>query len=519
MTDPITPLREALAHPVADRRPWSTGAVNVYIATFLWVAYFDRLAPTTLAVGGLLPAVLGAVAAGLIVYLLFYQPAALAGTRARQPLAVIATSSFGAAGAPWLPGALLGLVHVAWFAVATHLAAHFTLAGLAAVDMVDPSAFEPADPAALGLRPPLYLVTTLVWALTFAMVGAWFVRLVTAIMLVFPIAPAVGLAALMLWGFPGLGGFATLTIDPTTAEPVAADFGQLRAFLGTIGLISAFAATVGAAATDWGATALDDREARRAGLVGIAGASAAIAAIALLAVAGGIGRSPALPALAAARELPHPPAPPVAPGSAVTPDVHDTIRALDARNWTIEGLIARGIGGRWACLLLFVFALGSMAAAVYAGYGFGGRFATLVPGLPRPAWTFLGAVASWPLMAWGVASRIEQVTLVLGALVAPILGVVAAESARTRRNWPGPRGGVNPAGFLAWTAGAAAGLAVAILPWTGGPRWSQLVPGPIVAFVAAWIAFRLLAALKIEPPALDLAGPTPESPSPAATAG
>jgi hypothetical protein len=45
----------------------------------------------------------------------------------------------------------------------------------------------------------LYLFMTLTWIFTFAMVGAWFRKLVTAIMRVFPIAPAA------CWPSPDLG--------------------------------------------------------------------------------------------------------------------------------------------------------------------------------------------------------------------------------------------------------------------------------------------------------------------------
>ena len=59
----------------------------------------------------------------------------------------------------------------------------------------------------MRLESPLFLITALVWVLAFAMVGSWFWKLVTAIMRVFPIAPALVLAAAMLWALPGLAEF------------------------------------------------------------------------------------------------------------------------------------------------------------------------------------------------------------------------------------------------------------------------------------------------------------------------
>src|SRR3712207_8536137 len=60
------------------------------------------------------------------------------GLRAGRPLAVVGASTFGRAGAVLVPGLLMGVVQVVWFAVATHYAAAFCLEALAALGLIDP---------------------------------------------------------------------------------------------------------------------------------------------------------------------------------------------------------------------------------------------------------------------------------------------------------------------------------------------------------------------------------------------
>jgi hypothetical protein len=129
--------------------------------------------------------------------------------------------------------------------------------------LIDPADLAPWSWAGLRLPSRLYLFMTLTWIFTFAMVGSWFRKLVTAIMRVFPIAPAAVMAVAMIWAIPGLAHFRPPGIDPVTAEPVRA--GGPRAFLTMIHLVFGFFAAAGAAAADWGASCRDERDVPWAG--------------------------------------------------------------------------------------------------------------------------------------------------------------------------------------------------------------------------------------------------------------
>ncbi len=60
-TETSPPLDDAPAH---ERRPWQQGIAPPYITMFLLIVFYDRLPADTMAVGGLLPSLLGAILAG-----------------------------------------------------------------------------------------------------------------------------------------------------------------------------------------------------------------------------------------------------------------------------------------------------------------------------------------------------------------------------------------------------------------------------------------------------------------------
>ena len=479
-------------------RPWQAGVAPQYITLFLWVAFYDRLAGETLAVGGLAWSALGAAAGGLLCYLLLYYTPAMWGLAARRPLEGVAEATFGRAGARWLPGGLMGLAQVGWFAVGTFYATDYMLRGLVACRLIDPGALEPIARGGLTLGSRIFLATALAWTLIFAAIGRWVVRFIAAIMIVYPILPALALGAAMTWNLGGLARYEPPGLDPATALPIA-DAGP-RAARAMIQWAFAFFATAGAAAADWGAASRDARDVRLGGLVGVALAATILAILPLATVAGSLGKAPprALEARAALdRAL-------VMRGTGpVVERARRELRAAAAgvaADSTYASALRRGVGGRWAGGMLIAFALASMAPAVYAASTLGRRLVAAWPVLPQTAWTFLGALAAYPLVALGVPARAGPVFTVLGAAFAPVVGAMAADALRHRGAWPGPRRGVNLAGVLAWLAGLAVGLIPLAGPALGRAAWARLQPAAILAFGAAFLVYGGLAALGLEPP-------------------
>ncbi len=494
-------------------RSWDQGLAPSYIALFLWVGFFDQLAGTTLAIGGLAWSALGAATAGLLCYQLLYYVPAMWGHAARRPLAGVAQSTFGTAGAHLVPGALMGLVQIGWLAVATYYATDFTLKGLAVGRLIDPRLLDPIAWRGVGLRSPLFLSTALAWTFAFASVGAWAVRLIEAIMRVFPVFPALLLGAAMVWGLGGLENFAPTGFDPVTAEPV--ENGGPRAALTMIQLVFAFFATAGAAAADWGAAARDRRDVRLGGLVGVAMGATVLAVVALATVAGTLGRRPLPQALAVELEpladlkrlnemqmqmQMHAAPQQVEKANQLIEKVQRDVRAVGASPFSFGTAVGQGIGGRGGAAILLIFGLGSMAPAVYASHLIGVRFSAAWPTLSRTSWTMLGATASLPIVATGLAAHTGVIFGVLGAAFAPVVGALAADYVRRKGRWAGPRRGANLAGWLAWAIGLAVGLAPWVGPALGKEGWARIQPAAVLAFLAAFVSYSVLAAVGCEPP-------------------
>jgi cytosine permease len=516
--DPESPAPSPTA-PEPVRKPWEWGIGPHYIGLFLWVAFVDQLGVRTLPVGGLAPPVLGAAIAGALGFLLLYYAPAMWGLRSRRPLAGAAAATFGASGAPWVPGLLMGLVQVAWFAVALHYGVDFTFRGLEALRVLDPRHLRPWAVGGLTLRGPLFLAVSAAWSVMVGLIGVWAVRLIGALMNIAPVFPAMILGGAMVWALPGLSQYRPTGIDPATGTAVPD--GETFACLLMIQLIFGFTATAGAAAVDWGAASRDARDVRLGGLVGVAFAPFVLATIALLIVAGAQGRAvapapiedrPAFGRLAPPPRGPvmRPRAPGPAPPRLAAPGPIPAPGAVRRGPDTIGDALQHGIGGWAGGAMLMFLGLASLAPAVYAAFDFGHRFYALWPRLKRWQWTLIGGFASLPLVATGVAARLDLMFNLLGAAMAPVVGALAADFVRHRGAWPGPRRGVNPVGFLAWGVG----LAVGLLPTIGRAaplgRWSRFEPAAVFAFAAAFLAYFVLALVGLESPAAGDASPSQE---------
>ncbi|HEX8200148.1 MAG TPA: hypothetical protein VF590_06645, partial [Isosphaeraceae bacterium] len=264
-----------------------------------------------------------------------------------------------------------------------------------------------------------------------------------------------------------------------------------------------FFATAGAMAVDWGATCPSPRDVRLGGLVGVAGGAVVMATLALLTVAGAVGRAPGspLPPPGVPIPAPRPPAPGVRADGSETLAVRVEYRVVCAADFTIESVLRRGIGGAAGGVMLLILSLGSMAAAVYSAHVFGTRFAAAWPRLSRPGWTFLGAAASYPLVASGAVARLAPVVGLLGAAFAPVVGAMAADALRHRGAWPGPRRGFNAPGLIAWAVGLLVGMLPPLGRAAGWGPWSRTQPAAVFAFVASFVAYATLARLGLEAPA------------------
>ncbi len=468
--------------PTIVPKPWQTGLGPYYIGLFLWVVFFDQLGMRALPVGGVLWAVLGAAVAGPLCFLLLFRVPATLGQATGKPLPELAESSFGVGGARWVPGLLLGLAEIVWFAVAASYATDLTLRGLAEVRFLDERTFRTISVGGLRLKGPLFLATSLLWSILAGLVGRRFVRLVAAIMYVFPVFPAMLLGGAM---FAMLGGVRTFA--PTGIDPLGLNIPEARAGIWSmmlvVQLVLGFFAMAGALGADWGAATTSRRDVQTGGWVAVGLAPVVIATISLVAVAGFQGRVNPAPLVEDG---------PLNPLDARVPRPRAPISQVRTLGTpapaTFRALMTDGVGGKVGCGMLMVFGSIALAPAVFSSFVFGQRLHGAFPRLSRTKWTLVGIALSWPMTALGLFDRLEPLFTAMGALFAPVVACLAAESVRHKGVWPGPRRGVNVPGMAGWVAG----LAVGLLPLLSR-RFAAFQPATFWAFVAAFLVYSLVA--------------------------
>ncbi len=488
-------------------RSWSSGMAPAYIGTFLWVAFLDKLGVRALPVGGLIPALMGVVAAAILAYLLLYRTPASWGFSARCPLDVVASSTFGNRGTLALPNLVLALGQVLLFAVAIGYATSWILNGLRVLGLLEARVVRPIQWGDSAVPSPLFLTTALVWGVVTALVGMSIVRWIAAIMQYFPVFPAAGLALAVAGTLSGLRGFEPTLIDPLTGASVAMSEGWRLGFLTTFQWTFGFAALLGITGADWAAASLSQTDVRRGGWVSLTLAPIVVASLAFLTVIGAEGKirdraastavaAPTVTDLAdraieraAVGESPAEPSF-RNPSSRFAAETHYTLRAA------IEGGLDRRLGG----VVLIVFGLASLAPACYAAFEFGRRLHRVAPALSKPGWTLVGVASAWFLIVGNWHERTGSIFTILGALYAPVAGAMVADATRQRSgDWNGPRPGVNFAGFLAWSVGLIVGLVPLVASALDSTTLSRFMPAALYAFIAAFVTYRVAAALGLEP--------------------
>ena len=482
--------------PPLERKGWQVTTAPSYIALFLGAVYFDQLGRRTLAIGGIGWSVLGAAVAGLLCYILLYRVPALWGQKTGWPLTVVGSSTFGTTGTVGLTCIAFGLAQIAVMAMATLYAVDWAFQGLSLCGLVSVKWLKPltihlgagASPV-LELRSPLILITSLVWIYAASLTGHYLVKVIAALMKIYPIFPAVMLALAMILTLGGLPSFRPLEIDPATSAPVLD--GGPRAFLMMIQMIFGYFALAGALAADFGAVSRTTRDVRLGGWIGVAFAAWTVATLSLLTVAGAVGRYSAPLTLKNA------------PG---------------VGNFSFRTALVLGLPEKLAGAVFLCFALSTLAQTCFSANLIGRRFEAVWPRISRLGWNLIGTTAAWPFVATGLAIRLEEIFTLLGAIFAPMVGAMTADYVRNRGVWPGPRRGLNPAGLVAWLFGVGVGLVPLIAMAGGWSDGSRLQPASVFAFATAFLTYCLLAAIGAESQALPIPRPltTCQPPDPAA---
>ena len=123
-------LAKAKPNPMGNRAPWYANTAPTYAGIFLWIAFYQQMAGGTLQHGGLALCLVALAVAGILSYALYYRVPAMLGMKTGFPLYVVGSSTFGTAGGYVMPGLLMGVLQIGWFAVGTFFSADYILRGL-----------------------------------------------------------------------------------------------------------------------------------------------------------------------------------------------------------------------------------------------------------------------------------------------------------------------------------------------------------------------------------------------------
>lgn len=387
-------ISKAVPNPPEKRAPWYANTAPAYAGIFLWVAFYRSLADGTLNYGSLAVCLAGLVFASVLCYLLYYKAPAMLGMKTGYPLYVVGSSTFGTTGGYLMPGLLMGLLQIGWFAVATSLASEFVLKAIGA----------DSTPGAVP-----FIVTGVIWGGVFAWVGAKGIQYVAKVSTFLNFIP---LLMLIVVFFQVSGN--------TPYQAPAAQADPFVALTAIMAVVIGFFATAGAAGADFGINARHERDVRWGGLVGVMLAPIVAGGLARAAVAAANGSNPKLP--------------------------------FDYAN------VLQGIGGPIATSMFFLFAVASIPATCFCIFIAGNSFSTMIPGVPRVTSSMAAGAVGIVLAVTGVATHLISFFSIVGASFGPICGAIAADYLLSGKRWAGPREGVNWAGYIAWAVGFVVGI-------------------------------------------------------------
>jgi cytosine permease len=437
-------IAKAVPNPPSNRAPWYINTAPSYAGIFLWVAFYQSLAGIVVGRAGLSVAILALAVAGLLSFALYYYAPAMLGMRTGYPLYVVGSSTFGTAGGYLMPGLLMGVLQIGWFAVGTFFATKFILSGL-------------GMPAEHGTA--MFTIIALIWGYTMAYIGAKGIQYVAKVSLYLN---GISFLMVLVVFFKTMGGLDAYTVDPAQANAFAAFTLLVQAVIG-------FFATAGAAGADFGMNSRNEGDVRWGGFWGIAVAIVYAGGLPILSVAGAKAMNPALASL-----------------------------SFDA--------VIGSLGGFLATAMFFLFAIASIPPACFCALIAGNSFSTMIPGVKRISSMMVGVTVAIVLAVTGVAANLIGFFTIIGASFGPICGAMAADYVLSGKKWAGPRAGVNMAGYVAWALGFLVGI-LPFLPVSEELK-AMAQPAVVYSFITGFVVYAILAKLGLQPETVPMDGRT-----------
>jgi cytosine permease len=405
--------------------------------------------------GSLWAGVVGLILGALFCFLLFYVPGLL-GMQTGMHLYVVGSSTFGTKGGILVPGILMGFLQIGWHAVFTFSAASFFMSAIR----------SDAGPNTL-----LFWIVCVVWGFTLAFVGAVGIKWLAWLSSWIPIFPLLIIVVAGIANLEGLSNFrSSLPVGAGAAAviPILA-LGAFAALQSTAG----FFATAGAAGADFTLNNRNRKDVVLGGFFGITAAAIVAGIFALLTIAGALGKNPQIGSEAGM-------------GTA----------SVDVFSVFINSIGA--VGGVVALIMFWVFVIACICPTGFCAFLAGNAFSTMIPQLPRIGLTLGAGAIGTVLAATGISQDLVGFFLIIGASFGPIIGAMTADYLRHGR-WPGPREGINWAGYTAWAVGFFVGI-LGVIPGIGFHYGLET----LVSFIVGFTVYLILSELGLEPKTITL---------------
>jgi cytosine permease len=254
-------VKASVPNPFSRRAPWYKNTAPSYAGIFLWVAFYLGLPGPTISQANLGVCLGGLVVSGLLCFALYYYPSGMLGMQTGRTLYVVGTSTFGATGGYVMPGLLMGLLQIGWFAVATYYATDYIMKGLHQESRT------------------LFTIIALLWAYVLAWVAIKGIGYVARLAQVLNWVPLLMILIVFWVNKDGITSYHPPHNDPWGG------------FVTTLGMVLGFFATAGAAGADFCLNNRSRSDVVWGGLTGITLAIIVCGALPILSVAGHIART------------------------------------------------------------------------------------------------------------------------------------------------------------------------------------------------------------------------------------